>query len=445
MKIRIWTTLAMGMAAVLAVAEPVVLDVSVRQCRPWSDKIIVEYDLYGTGGGAATIDVAAFDGSQPLPLRPNALGGEVRPMGDGRHTLTIDASSFATAGGVIANFRVSLAATAVEADPNEVLYKVVDLTSGAIEDITRGRLLSGELGAVATNYNWATPAITNVPPAPHCIWMEPASNDVYKTTKLVLRRIPAGTFRMGLGDMSAEGSGVEVALSRPFYMGIFEMTQAQCAKIASGISTAKFTHPNYAATRPMDSVTYVQIRGKKDGLVWPTDFDRSVDAGSYLHALRELTHKDGWDLPTEAQWEYACRAGTTTTYNNGYNGTVNTVTAQWIARNKENSKGGTDADVDLTGGTMTVGSYCPNPWGLFDMHGNVWEWTLDRYHAGEQVGGLDPVGVTSGFTEKEVGLRTTKGGYFGGGHTNMQCGNRSNGSEKSVTAGQYGFRLVLAE
>lgn len=442
MKIRIWTTLAMGMAAVLAVAEPVVLNVTAKQCRPWSDKIIVEYDLYGTGGGAAMIGVTAFDGSQPLPLRPNALGGEVRPVGDGLHTLTIDASSFTTAGGVIANFRVSLSATAAEADPNEVLYKVVDLDSGAIEDITRGRLLSGELGAVATTYDWATDWIENVPKVPHCIWMEPASNNVYKTSKLVLRRIPAGSFRMGLGDMSAEGRGVEVSISRPFYMGIFEMTQAQCEKIAPGISSAKFTLAAYKDTRPMDSVTYAQIRGGTKGLVWPTDFDRGVDEGSYVAAIRNLTNLSGWDLPTEAEWEYACRAGTTTTYNNGYNGTVNTVTAQWIARNKENSKGGTDADVDLTGGTMTVGSYCPNPWGLFDMHGNVWEWTLDHYLQNEQVGGLDPVGVIEGYSPK---VRTIKGGYFGGGHQNMQCGNRSNGSEKSVTAGQYGFRLVLAE
>ena len=434
------------LAAVLTLeAVPVVVEVSAKQCRPWDGKVLVEYDLYGTDGGAVAIGVTAMDGCRPLPLPASAIGGEVMPVGDGRHLLTIDTSALVTAGGVIANFRVMLTAGACAMDPAETLYKVVDLTTGSVTDVTRGELLSGALGAVATDYAWATDKawLSNVPKAQHCIWLEPASNDVYKTEKLVLRKIPSGSFTMGLGDMSNPANGLAVSISRHFWMGVFEMTQAQCEKIASGHSTAYFTNPTYKDTRPMDSVTYAQIRGNDKGLVWPDGFDRRVDDGSYIDALRKLTNLEGWDLPTEAQWEYACRAGTTTTYNNGYNGTDNKVTAKWIARNKENAGAATDGvNDDLTKGTSQVGTYCPNPWGLYDMHGNVWEWTLDRYTTDVQVGGTDPVGVTEGYTAK---LRTIKGGYYAGGHKNMQSGNRLNATETKVSGGQYGFRVILAD
>ena len=437
------------LAAVLTLeAVPVVVEVSAKQCRPWDGKVLVEYDPYGTDGGAVAIGVTAMDGCRPLPLPASAIGGEVMPVGDGRHLLTIDTSALVTAGGVIANFRVMLTAGACAMDPSETLYKVVDLTTGTVTDVTRGELLSGALGAVATDYDWATEWIENVPKAQHCIWLEPASNDVYKTEKLVLRKIPSGSFTMGLGDMSNPANGLAVSISRHFWMGVFEMTQAQCEKIASGHSTAYFTNPTYKDTRPMDSVTYAQIRGNDKGLVWPDGFDRRVDDGSYIDALRKLTNLEGWDLPTEAQWEYACRAGTTTTYNNGYNGdsstTANAVTAKWIARNKVNAgTATTDKNADLTIATAQVGTYCPNPWGLFDMHGNVWEWTLDRCSKnGTQVGGTDPVGVTENYS---ANYRTVKGGYYGGGHANMQCGCRANAKETGVTAGQYGFRVILAD
>ena len=429
-------------ATVFVWADPIVLEVSAKQCRPMSSDVLVEYDLFGTGGGCAAIGVSAFDGCRPLPIPPSAIGGEVMPVGDGRHVLTINTSALMTVGGAIANFRVALSATAAEMDPDEVLYKVVDLDSGVITDVTRGEILSGSLGAYSTDYTWATEWIERVPDSKQCLWLEPASNDVFKTSKLVLRKVPAGSFRMGFGDMSDASAGLAVAISRPFYMGVFEMTQAQCEKIAPSLSTAFFVNPSYKNTRPMDSVTFQQIRGKVKGLVWPTDFDRGVDEGTYVDALRKLTKMDGFDLPTEAQWEYACRAGTTTAYNNGYSGSDNDVAAKWVARNKSSATAPATADVDLSGGTLPVGSLCPNPWGLFDMQGNVWEWTLDLYKASTQVGGVDPVGVTEGFVGNN---RTVKGGCYSGGNASMQCGVRSNVKVYEVTAGSYGFRVILAD
>ena len=88
-------------------------------------------------------------------------------------------------------------------------------------------------------------------------------------------------------------------------------------------------------------------------------------------------------MPTESQWEYACRAGTTTAYSWG-----NT-----IASSNANWNHGADLNQ-----TVNVGQYAANPWGFFDMHGNVWEWTADRYQAAYPTGNpvVDPTGPASG-------------------------------------------------
>ena len=431
-------------------AEPVVLEAVTRQCRPLSAKVLVDYDLYGTEGGCAAIGVSVFSGSLPMPIPTSAISGEVMPVGDGHHQLVIDTSAFPTSGGVITDFRVMLTASAAAYDPQEVLYRVVDLQNGAISDVTRGMLMSGAMGAVATNYDWATSWPQNVPTALHCIWLEPASNALYKTSRLVLRKLPAGTFKMGVGDVRNDGSGRLVTLSKGFSIGVFEMTQAQCKLLSANLSTPYFSHPDYCDTRPMDMVSYVQIRGADKGLVWPENFDRSVDGGSYISALRVLTHNEGWDLPTEAQWEYACRATTKTTYNNGYNGSSSTAhetAAIWVSRNKANSNYGSITDgstCDLATGTAGVGSYCPNPWGVFDTHGNVWEWTLDRYSETLSEETLDPVGVDANVQSSSK--RVIKGGCYSNGHTNILSGGRDGFKQKdAATGGKYGFRVILAD
>ena len=94
------------------------------------------------------------------------------------------------------------------------------------------------------------------------------------------------------------------------------------------------------------------------------------------------------DLPTEAQWEYACRAGTTSKYNNGGNSEADLKTLGRYSGNRNDGRGG------YSEYTTKVGSYSSNVWGLYDMHGNVWEWCLDWY--GDLSASTDPVGPTSG-------------------------------------------------
>ena len=144
------------------------------------------------------------------------------------------------------------------------------------------------------------------------------SDDVCRTTQLWLRRIPAGSFVMGspegeLGKCANEPAH-EVTLTQDFYLGVFEVTQAQYERIA-GANPAKYPD----ATNPVEWVSYEDIRGTspEKGAGWPTK-GHAVDDESFLAKLRAKTGLE-FDLPTEAQWEYACRAGTQTAFNHGQN------------------------------------------------------------------------------------------------------------------------------
>jgi len=223
--------------------------------------------------------------------------------------------------------------------------------------------------------------------------------DEYKTTKLVLRKIPAGTFTMGspaneLGRDSDETQH-PVTLTKDFYVGVFEVTQKQWERVM-GVWPSYFTNANYRDSRPVEQVSYEDIRGSSAGAGWPAN--NAVDADSFLGRLRAKTGLT-FDLPTEAQWEYACRAGTTTALNSGKNltSTGSCPNMSEVGRYWYNGGSGYSSGGDTSGGTAKVGSYLPNQWGLYDMHGNVWEWCLDWYQS--ELGSsaqTDPWGAAGG-------------------------------------------------
>lgn len=250
---------------------------------------------------------------------------------------------------------------------------------------------------------------------------------VDKTLNLVLRRIDAGKFMSGsptneVGRMNAEDQRL-VTIDKPFYIGVFEVTQAQYL-LVTGIIPA--SHRGFS--NPVENVSWDMIRGSGTIYDWPKV--TKVDPGSFVGKLRAKTNME-FDLPTDAQWEYACRAGTKTALNNG----------------KDLVDGGNDPSMSQVGrywfnggetsGHAEVGSYQPNAYGLYDMHGNVWEWCLD-------VSGVQTVAFDPSFVKAKKGgvrLRSLRGGgwFYGAGY----CRSASHFSGPSAYKnGDYGFRIV---
>ncbi len=263
--------------------------------------------------------------------------------------------------------------------------------------------------------------------------------DEYKTTKLVLRRIPAGTFLMGSPTSergySPDETLHQVALSRAFYIGVFEVTQKQWERVM-GSWPSLFCETTVRDARPVESISYEAIRGVAAGASWP--LNNSVDSASFLGRLRSRTGLSGLDLPTEAQWEYACRAGTSTSLNSGKDITSLTTCNNLAEVGRYAYDGGlpsTSLSVDF--GSALVGSYLPNAWGLYDMHGNVREWCLDWYWDYSATA-VDPVGPSTGT------LRVLRGGDWC--ETRAQwCRSaaRYRSMEPSSDSGSNGLRVAL--
>ncbi|MBP5321649.1 MAG: formylglycine-generating enzyme family protein [Kiritimatiellae bacterium] len=243
------------------------------------------------------------------------------------------------------------------------------------------------------------------------------NTDEYKTTKLVLRRLNRGKFIMWYGKC-------KVTLTNPFYIGIFEVTQKQY-ELVMGKNPSAFK----GDMRPVECVSYDMIRGTSEGAKWPAS--SAVDADSFIGKIRARTGLD-FDLPTEAQWEYACRAGTKSNFNNGGDSEED---LKKLGRYK-------DSQLDGKGGYSekhtVVGYYMPNAWGLYDMHGNLCEWCLDW--AGDlSNGGTDPQGPLSGKH------RMLRGGCWSDSKGGCLSSYRGNFHSSSYKWNEVGFRLVWTQ
>ncbi len=274
--------------------------------------------------------------------------------------------------------------------------------------------------------------------------------DTHKTTKLVLRKIPAGTFTMG-SPISEAGreppvhipneTQHKVTLTQNFYIGVFEVTQRQW-NLVMGNNPSR--EASASASRPVEKVSYYDIRegmeNSDDPAVnWPVN--SVVTPDSFMGKLRKKTGLSAFDLPTESQWEYACRAGTTTAINNGYNlsNTISDPNLDKVARYSNTSKGGYVKQFFTGCNTAKAGSYLPNAWGLYDMHGNVMEWCLDVSQIERGPKALvDPKGPASSVELSRV----AKGGAFF--EEAEYCRSASNLPAKpNSRSGYIGFRIAM--
>ena len=242
------------------------------------------------------------------------------------------------------------------------------------------------------------------------------TNDIYKTRYYVMRRIHAAGVVWPMGSTASESgrvSGLEttrpwVCLPEDYYMGIYEVTQGhfkQNSTLAGVVSTkCKFNDRDDSDLRPVNNLTYTNIRGGNG--TWPGDNHTFPQNWAYPQFFRnQIGGKFLLDLPTEAQWEFACRAGNyVTRFPNG-DAQADLDAVAWYATNTVS---------DLA--PRPVGLKKPNAWGLYDMLGNVEEFCLDNFRADYGVGlaaydnenFVGPATDLSGETSKKV----LRGGYF---------------------------------
>jgi len=254
--------------------------------------------------------------------------------------------------------------------------------------------------------------------------------DLGNLVRMKLTRIEPGKFRMGSPSGEAGRGDDEwqhdVEIVKPFSIGVYLVTQAHYEQVM-GSRPSQFSHKGNAKDKvsglntddfPVENVTWFDAM----------DFCRAV---SLLPAVRDK----GWvvDLPTEAEWEYACRAGTATAFHYG-----NSLSSLQANFNGNNPYVGAAKGPNL-GRTSKVGNYESNAWGLYDMHGNVLQWCKDRYDADYQ--SADMAGTSD---------RVARGGFFRFDAQDCRAASRHHfgpESRNSVTRGArpIGFRVVVRQ
>lgn len=353
---RYWAAMAVAFWTVAAQAASLsVTDVKIAQRYPWNGLVDITYTVncddpnkdvwvYPVGYDA--------DKAQSVALMPQYLSGEgaSNAVHAGTCRMTWD-----MARQMGKNYNRAAFSVTLHAYCNAAPYMVIDLSAGS---------------------NAETYPVSYLAEIPEGGW-----NDEYKTTKMVFRLIPPGTFMMGsptnevgrrIYDFWNDSmrryyyaGGAEalhrVTLTRPFYCTIFELTNQQYYLLQGGDTVDE-------GRKPKDRISFVELRGSTLGTHWPDH--QQVDANSIVGKLRLKTGIT-IDLPTEAQWEYACRGG-----------------CEYASPTEITSYG--------SASFKDVGTKRANSFGIYDMLGNVCEWCLDGYV--EDLGfadRVDPVGSNS--------------------------------------------------
>ncbi|MBR6585939.1 MAG: formylglycine-generating enzyme family protein [Kiritimatiellae bacterium] len=379
---KILTLASIASACVFADATapvvPTVSNVSIDQDR--SRNVTITYTL-ANGPAVVTFDIQTnyVDGAETKWVSiggrniSHYSGGNCLVTGEGVHTITWHAEKSwpdkkIAAGGV----RAELTAWAPDNTPDYMVVDPAEQSNSRVRYYASTTDLPGGL----------------------------LENEAYRTTHLVMKRIHAKgkSFTMGSYFEGGRTPSTEmthtVTLTNDYYLGVFELTQGQWAMIKGTDISAKFTHPQQRQLRPMENISYCMMRlaanNTEDLGYW---YPNAPHPESFLGILRSRSGID-FDLPSEAQWEFAGRAGQGEgKYGNGavyeY---INMRPSEgsmppgryiytWADPSAEISSDAQMAATSPENGTAVCGSYPPNAFGLYDMHGNVYDFCLDWYKA----------------------------------------------------------------
>lgn len=323
-------------AAFATVAQAItVTDVSAHQRWPWNNLIDIDFTIGGASADATfKIDVKATyaNGTQTLIAKrfatdPVVKGGENRITWD----IGLDCPNFKAD-----DLRVAVTATPFT-NGTDGAWMIIDLSGGKN----------------ATSY----PVRYTTTPPEHTLG---AADEPCQTTEMWLKRIKGGSFMFCAGDV--DPGYFRVNLTKDYYMGIFECTQQQWAQV-TGNWPSSFSNTAYRASRPCDELAMQGIYGH---FRWP--MERDPTSGSFIGKMRSRTGLASFSLPTEGQWEWANRCG----YKRGCNPAYKNSEIRY-----GQSENGMDYASGPENGTAYVGTYPANPWGLYEMFGNVWEALLD--------------------------------------------------------------------
>ncbi len=262
-------------------------------------------------------------------------------------------------------------------------------------------------------------------------------SEITNSIGMQLRLIPAGSFMMGTspGDSEAdddESPRHQVEITRPFYIGVYEVTQAQWKEVM-GTDVIQ-QRDNWYSDIGLVGPTY------GEGSSYPIYY---VNWDETKEFCRRLSQKEGatYRLPTEAEWEYVCRAGTTTRFYWSDSESMLYSYANYADRScgKEASYPWIDSSYDDGySETSPAGSLKPNGWGLYDMSGNVWEWCEDlydeEYYSNSPI--KDPPGPTSGH------IHVLRGGSWDSPASSLRSSARLKPIPRNLINNTYGLRVV---
>ena len=426
----------MGLAAFASSASVTISDVIVRQQWPWNGKVNIDYVLSDPDDGVHDITVEMRNAGQVVTNEYGSLSGDLIGVKQGARRIVWDpfCNGATYSDKVMASFSVTLSTS-----DDAATYMVVDLSAGAS----------------ATEY---PVTFTNTPPEGG--W----NQTIYKTDKLVLRRIPAGT---GILGAPTDETGYDaryqlqrkVTFTNDYYIAIFETTQKQFQNVM-GYSASLWAPQD---DKPVGYVNYQFLRGtnsffkasdRADG-TWPNHEATSFFGvlNSKLPAAALFTAGLGdyeMELPTISQWEYACRAGTTGAWNNGttITNSLSDANADLLAWYQKTTTGSIYQLPEV------VGQLAANAYGLYDMHGNIGEWTRDRislpaWDGSDQIEPLNygsdaSAFVCGGYRQQPTG--STGAQYVRSSSAiRLSCNydvypNKASGNDRGP---KYGFRIAL--